>query len=120
MIVISSVGIVGIFIFKIGFHLGIFYTAIWSIEIILLLIGISIEDGGTKLQKCLFQNKFVLWIGNLSFPIFLFHQFLNTYIQSIASILQVKNLLIIRFLAFSCTCACSLMWKSLCEKKKVI
>lgn len=120
MIVCSCFSVIVIFILKIGLYKGFFLVAIWSIEIIVLLVGISISDGDTIIERVLFNNKVILWIGDLSFQIFLFHQFINTYVQTIFSKFCSINILLIRIIALVITLICSLIWSKLEKNRRSV
>lgn len=58
-----------------------FLTAIWSIPAI-LLVGVSaLGDNESKTVTVLFQNSIIVFIGKISFELFLIHQLVIRYMQ---------------------------------------
>ena len=58
-----------------------FYVALCAIPTCLLITGIM---SNVKVADYLFGNKLMVWIGNISFELFLFHQLVMRYVHIVA------------------------------------
>ena len=60
----------------------LFSTALWTIPCGMIILSLAAGDKTSNIIKMLFENKLILFIGNISFEIFLIHQLVIRYLTA--------------------------------------
>lgn len=96
---LSNIDLIGIF--SIVLSLGLLYfslnidsvyymVAVWSIPALLLVAICALGNNKSKVIIFLFQNSIILFIGSISFELFLIHQLVIRYMQVLCGKLEIE------------------------------
>lgn len=72
-----------------GVKSEIFSVAAWALPSILLLLCILFLGEQKKGISLLWENPFLVWVGNISFEFFLIHQLTIRYVEYVTKKLQL-------------------------------
>lgn len=93
-----------------------FSVSIWYLPALMLIMAVALGNRTSKIIKVVFSNRVILYIGNLSFELFLFHQLIIRYLSFISSKFFHYNGAIIYILAFPFSLLSAELWKNV-EKR---
>jgi peptidoglycan/LPS O-acetylase OafA/YrhL len=97
----------------------LFSVFIWFMPSVLLLLSVALSDKTSKLTQILFQNKFMEFIGGISFEIFLLHQLVIRYLEKITTVLAISKGIWLYVLAGMITVVFACIWKYVTKKIKI-
>lgn len=69
----------------------IYATACWAIPVVMLILGIGLCAEDSKMMRSVFENRIIVFIGNISFELFLFHQLIIRYMDRVWSKFDFPN-----------------------------
>lgn len=69
----------------------LFSAAAWTAPAMGLLLCMVLECPGNRVKKILFENRGIVFLGNISFELFLIHQLCIRYVLKISSMLGMEE-----------------------------
>lgn len=115
----AKIGLLAIFwniilLYFSAFSNSMFYcTAAWSIPNVLLFLSLTSNTTHNFLKSKIFNTKLLVFIGNISFEIFLIHQLVFRYMAYIFKTIGQPNSLCIYFLGSIITIILSILYKKM-------
>ncbi len=69
----------------------LFSAAAWTAPAMGLLLCMVLECPGNRVKKILFEDRGIVFLGNISFELFLIHQLCIRYVLKISSMLEMED-----------------------------
>lgn len=92
--------------------------SLWTFPTIILICSVVLGDENSMVIKKIFQNKYIFFIGNISFEIFLVHQLIIRYLENISWKIGAKGSFYVYCMAFIITVIISYVYHK--DKDKMI
>lgn len=113
---ISALLMIILTVFSLNTQSEYFLTAVWFIPAIMMISAAALGDRVSKIIDTVFSNKVILYIGKLSFELFLIHQLVIRYVSVIFNKLLNYNGLFIYVSALLISILCAEMWRLIIKK----
>ena len=97
---------------------ALYLTFIWAIPSILLIGVLALGNSTQKINKWVFENPMVVFIGNISFELFLLHQLVIRYVETICSKVGLDRNVAIYVVAIIVAIIISYSWQKIGNQLK--
>lgn len=120
MIEIGTVGTLilscGILYSSLNSSSGMYMVVLWVIPSILLIILLYLGKDGSRMVNIVFKNSILVFIGNISFELFLIHQLVIRYMRSIYNRIGLGKRLSLYILAIIISVVVSYCYKLISKR----
>ena len=93
-----------------------FSTVLWFVPSSMMILAIAFGDKNSLLIDMNYSNRFIKFIGNISFEFFLIHQLVIKYVRALSSKLVHYDGFIIYVFSFIIAIMASYIWHYLYNK----
>lgn len=130
---VSVISMLIIFIISVDSNSEFFSTAFWFMPSAMMIMAVSSGEKRIELIDKVFSNKIIIFIGDISFEFFLFHQLVLRYLSYVIGHFPIYSLgqkILIPILSFAVTIILSFVWHKyfnldkvreiICQKKRKV
>ena len=117
-LIISCLLVYYFYIISEYFNAEYYDVVVWSLPSTFIVLGLTFTKPGS-LSSLLFCNKAIVWLGDISFELFMFHQVILRYLYLYATqyFPLYKASLTVFLLAFIISVIISLLWRKLVTER---